>query len=91
MHGFKRAILAELEIVMNEMRKLMMSADFFVWTLGNRRPPEAAISTLATLIRYQILAKYVSFYMKHCLLVWSKNWEPLDYVSQKIDSPPYLT
>ena len=37
------------------------------WPL--RRPPEAAISTSATSIGYQILAEYVSFHMRYCL--WS--------------------
>ena len=37
------------------------------WPL--RRPPEAAISTSATSIRYQILAKDLSFHMKLCLLL----------------------
>ena len=39
-----------------------------------RRPPEAAISTSATSIGYQILAEYVSFHMRHYLLVWVFNW-----------------
>ena len=58
------------------------------WPL--RRPPEAAISTSATSIGYQILVKYVSFHMRYCLLVWSENGEWLDYVSQNgwIPSPP---
>ena len=65
--------------------------DFFSsgpWPL--RRPPEAAISTSATSIGYQILVKYVSFHMRYCLLVWSENGEWLDYVSQNgwIPSPP---
>ena len=61
------------------------------WPL--RRPPEAAISTSATSIGYQILAEYnVSFHMKYCLLVWNENGEGLDYVSQNgwIPTPPPL-
>ena len=34
-----------------------------------RRPPEAAISTSATSIGYQILAKDLSFHMRLCLLL----------------------
>ena len=63
--------------------------DFFspgTWPL--RRPPEAAISTSATSIGYQILVKYVSFHMRYCLLVWSENGEWLDYVSQNGWIPP---
>ena len=56
------------------------------WPL--RRPPEAAISTSATSIGYQILVKYVSFHMRYCLLVWSENGEWLDYVSQNGWIPP---
>ena len=44
--------------------------DFFspgTWPL--RRPPEAAISTSATSIGYQILAKDLSFHMRLCLLL----------------------
>ena len=37
------------------------------WPL--RGPPEATISTSATSIGYQILAKYLSFYMRLCLLL----------------------
>ena len=37
------------------------------WPL--RRPPEAAISTSATSIGYQILAKDLSFHMRLCLLL----------------------
>ena len=37
------------------------------WSL--QRPPEAAISTSATSIGYQILAKDLSFYMRYCLLL----------------------
>jgi hypothetical protein len=46
------------------------------------QPPEAAILTSATSIGYQILAGYVSFHMKYCLLVWNENGEGLDYVFQ---------
>ena len=56
------------------------------WPL--RRPPEAAISTSATSIGYQILVKYVSFHMRYCLLVWSENGEWLDYVFQNGWIPP---
>ena len=37
------------------------------WPL--RRPPEAAISTSATSIGYQILAEDLSFHMRLCLLL----------------------
>ena len=40
------------------------------WPL--RRPPEAAISTSATSIGYQILAEYLSFHMRYCLLLWNE-------------------
>ena len=53
------------------------------------RPPEVAISTSATSIGYQILAEYLSFYMRHCLLVWNEIGEGLDYVFPKwVDSSP---
>ena len=45
------------------------------WPL--RRPPEAAISSSATSIGYQILAEYVSFHMRCYLLVWNENEEGL--------------
>ena len=54
-------------------KKLRIS-EFFIeffssgpWPLP--RPLEAAISTSATSIGYQILAEYVSFHMRYCLLV----------------------
>ena len=37
-------------------------------------------------IGYQILAEYVSFHMRYCLLVWNENGEGLDYVSQNGES-----
>jgi hypothetical protein len=40
----------------------------FAWTPPLQRPPEAAISTSATSIGYQILAKDLSFHMRLCLL-----------------------
>ena len=36
------------------------------------RPLEAAISTSATSIGYQILAEYLSFHMRYCLLLWNE-------------------
>ena len=36
------------------------------------RPPEAAISTSATSIGYQILGEYLSFHMRYCLLLWNE-------------------
>ena len=58
------------------------------WPL--RRPPKTAISTSATSIGYQILAEYVRFHIRSCLLVWNENGEGLDYVSQNgwIIPPP---
>ena len=61
---------------------------FFVWTLPLRRPPEAAISSSATSIRYQILAEYVSFHIRYCLLVWHENEEGLDYILQNVLPQP---
>lgn len=43
-------------------------------------PPDALILTSATSVGNQILAEDISFYMKHCLLVWSKNWESSFYI-----------
>ena len=44
-----------------------------------QQPLEAAISTSATLTGHQILAEYVSFYSRYCLLVWHENEVGLDY------------
>ena len=55
------------------------------WPL--RRPPEAANSTSATSIGYQILEKYVSFHMRYFLLIWNKNEDGLDYVFQNGQNP----
>ena len=39
-------------------------------------------------IGYWILAEYISFHMRHYLLVWNENGEGLDYVSQNGRIPP---
>ena len=42
------------------------------WSL--QRPSEAQIPTSLTSIGYQILAMYVRFHMRYCLLICSENW-----------------
>ena len=52
------------------------------------RPLEAAISTSATSIGYQILAEYLSFHMRYCLLLWHENEKGLDNVFQNVLPQP---
>ena len=57
-------------VVAQKLQSSEFSIIFFSpgpWPL--RRPPEAVISTSATSIGYQILAKVLSFHMRLCLLL----------------------
>jgi hypothetical protein len=69
--------------------------DFFLpGPLPLRRPPEAAISTSATSIGYQILAEYLSFHMIYCLLLWDEIGRSYTTLFQNGWIPPphmYLT
>ena len=56
------------------------------WPL--RRPPEAAISTSATSIGYQILAKDLSFHMRHCLFLQNEIGRNYITFSQNGRIPP---
>ena len=53
----------------------IFASDFFLfWPLSLPIPPEAKVWASATSMRYQILAEFINFHMRYCLLSWDKNW-----------------
>ena len=54
--------------------RIFASIFFSFWPQSLLKPPETKLCASVTLLRSQILAEYVSFYMEYCLLIWDKNW-----------------
>ena len=47
---------------------------FSFWPWSLQKPLVAKLWTSVTSLRSQILAEDVSFYVRHCLLIWNKDW-----------------